>query len=214
MLRKVLAESAEVRLPRLTRALHRCGTPELPPRRRAYPWPGQLAAAVTENEAPEVEWAAATRRTKLGPAANESKRPRYLDFADQAFPVGMTFQVSDTDLKTEAIRGKVLRQALLSFLLGTNVLATTINPAAGLIHQPGGLDHQRRPPVSSNITATAQMTANTESATHRSFFILTVWPNAPTQVPCPGLNGDQEAYDGGSPPAVVRFLLSAHLADS
>lgn len=103
MLRKVLAESAEVRLPRLPRALHRCGAPELPPRRRAYLWPRQLAAAVTENEALAVEWAAATGRTKLGPAANESKRPRYLDFADQAFTVGMTFQVSDTGLKTDAI---------------------------------------------------------------------------------------------------------------
>ncbi|WP_336885562.1 MULTISPECIES: hypothetical protein [unclassified Arthrobacter] len=126
----------------------------------------------------------------------------------------MTFQVSDTGLKTDAIQGKVLRHALLSYLLGTNVLATTTNPVAGLIHQAGGLDHQRRPPDSSNITATAQMTANTESATHRSFFILTVWPNAPTQVPRPGLNGDREAYDGGSPPAVVRIRLSAHLADS
>jgi uncharacterized membrane protein len=46
----------------------------------------------------------------------------------------MTFQVSDTDLKTEAIRTTVLRQALLSYLLGTFVLATTINLVAGLIN--------------------------------------------------------------------------------
>jgi uncharacterized membrane protein len=65
---------------------------------------------------------------------NEDKLPRYLDFAYLAFTVGMTFQVSDTDLKTEAIRATVLRQALLSYLLGTIVLATTINLVAGLIH--------------------------------------------------------------------------------
>ncbi|MEO8282131.1 MAG: DUF1345 domain-containing protein [Pseudarthrobacter sp.] len=65
---------------------------------------------------------------------NEDKRPRYLDFAYLAFTIGMTFQVSDTDLKTEAIRTTVLRQALLSYLLGTIVLATTINLVAGLIH--------------------------------------------------------------------------------
>ena len=46
----------------------------------------------------------------------------------------MTFQVSDTDLKTRAIRSTVLRQALLSYLLGAIVLATTINLVSGLIH--------------------------------------------------------------------------------
>ncbi|MBV9595447.1 MAG: DUF1345 domain-containing protein, partial [Chloroflexi bacterium] len=46
----------------------------------------------------------------------------------------MTFQVSDTDLQTDAIRGTVLRHALLSYLLGAIVLATTINLFSGLIH--------------------------------------------------------------------------------
>ena len=46
----------------------------------------------------------------------------------------MTFQVSDTDLATDAIRTTVLRQAPLSYLLGSIVLATTINLVAGLIH--------------------------------------------------------------------------------
>ncbi|MGZ4662959.1 MAG: DUF1345 domain-containing protein [Arthrobacter sp.] len=46
----------------------------------------------------------------------------------------MTFQVSDTDLKTDAIRTTVLRQALLSYLLGSIVQATTTNLVAGLIH--------------------------------------------------------------------------------
>ncbi|MFC0454978.1 DUF1345 domain-containing protein [Arthrobacter liuii] len=65
---------------------------------------------------------------------NEEAQPRYSDFAYLAFTVGMTFQVSDTDLKTNAIRSTVLRQALLSYLLGAIVLATTINLVSGLIH--------------------------------------------------------------------------------
>ena len=46
----------------------------------------------------------------------------------------MTFQVSDTNLNTDAIRSTVLRQALLSYLLGAIVLATTINLVSGLDH--------------------------------------------------------------------------------
>ena len=36
---------------------------------------------------------------------NQDEPPRYVDFAYVAFTIGMTFQVSDTDLKTTAIRG-------------------------------------------------------------------------------------------------------------
>ena len=39
----------------------------------------------------------------------------------------MTYQVSDTDLGSARIRGSVLGQALVSFLLGAIVLAITIN---------------------------------------------------------------------------------------
>jgi uncharacterized membrane protein len=59
--------------------------------------------------------------------------PRYTDFAYLAFTVGMTFQVSDTQLQTSALRSTVLRQALLSYLLGAVILATTINLVAGLL---------------------------------------------------------------------------------
>jgi uncharacterized membrane protein len=65
---------------------------------------------------------------------NEKKPPRYADFAYLSFTVGMTFQVSDTDLKTDAIRYTALRQALLSYVLGAIVLATVINLVSGLIH--------------------------------------------------------------------------------
>jgi uncharacterized membrane protein len=64
---------------------------------------------------------------------NEEAPPRYTDFAYLAFTVGMTFQVSDTDLQTAALRAAVLRQALLSYLLGAVILATTINLVAGLL---------------------------------------------------------------------------------
>jgi uncharacterized membrane protein len=54
-------------------------------------------------------------------------RPCYKDFAYLAFTVGMTYQVSDTDLGSPRIRGSVLTQAMVSFLLGAVVLASTIN---------------------------------------------------------------------------------------
>ncbi|WP_367400638.1 DUF1345 domain-containing protein [Arthrobacter sp. PsM3] len=73
-------------------------------------------------------------RDRSGVDFNEENAPHYRDFAYLAFTVGMTFQVSDTNLKTDAIRSTVLRQALLSYLLGTIVLATTINLVSGLIH--------------------------------------------------------------------------------
>ena len=57
----------------------------------------------------------------------ESYRPCYKDFAYLAFTVGMTYQVSDTDLGSARIRGSGLTQALVSFLLGAIVLAITIN---------------------------------------------------------------------------------------
>ena len=63
---------------------------------------------------------------------NEDDQPTYADFAYLAFTIGMTYQVSDTDLKTKAMRHTVLRHALLSYLLGTVIVATTINLAAGL----------------------------------------------------------------------------------
>jgi len=40
--------------------------------------------------------------------------------------------VSDTDLNTRAFRKTALRHALLSYLFGTIIVATTINLIAGL----------------------------------------------------------------------------------
>jgi uncharacterized membrane protein len=59
-------------------------------------------------------------------------RPPYSDFAYLAFTIGMTFQVSDTDLQTTAYRRLALRHALLSYLFGAVVLAATVNLVASL----------------------------------------------------------------------------------
>ena len=58
--------------------------------------------------------------------------PRFSDFAYLAFTIGMTFQVSDTELNTAEFRRQVLRHSLLSYLFGTGILATTINLVASL----------------------------------------------------------------------------------
>jgi uncharacterized membrane protein len=63
---------------------------------------------------------------------NEEERPDFADFAYLALTIGMTYQVSDTDLKTKAIRRTAIRHALLSFAFGTLIIATTINLVAGL----------------------------------------------------------------------------------
>lgn len=63
---------------------------------------------------------------------NTDEPPRYSDFAYLAFTVGMTYQVSDTNIRSATIRRAVLRQGLLSFVLGTGIIATMINLVAGL----------------------------------------------------------------------------------
>lgn len=63
---------------------------------------------------------------------HDPEPPRFRDFAYVAFTVGMTYQVSDTEIGLTSIRATVLRQALLSYLLGAVVLAVTINLIAGL----------------------------------------------------------------------------------
>jgi uncharacterized membrane protein len=65
---------------------------------------------------------------------NDKEPPDYGDFAYLAFTIGMTYQVSDTSLQSKAARRTALRHALLSYLLGTVVIAATINIAAGLAH--------------------------------------------------------------------------------
>jgi uncharacterized membrane protein len=62
------------------------------------------------------------------------EHPDYLDFAYTAFTVGMTFQVSDTDITQRAMRHQVLRHALMSFFFGAVILASLVNVLAGLLN--------------------------------------------------------------------------------
>jgi len=64
---------------------------------------------------------------------HDDSDPTYRDFAYVAFTIGMTYQVSDTELKSRAIRATALRQALLSYLFGAVIIAMTINVVAGLL---------------------------------------------------------------------------------
>lgn len=64
---------------------------------------------------------------------NESEPPTYLDFAYLSFTMGMTFQVSDTNITSKPIRRIALHHALLSYLFGAVLLAIIINVVATLL---------------------------------------------------------------------------------
>jgi len=63
---------------------------------------------------------------------NEADPPQYSDFAYLSFTVGMTFQVSDTNIESKQIRTMALRQAWLSYPLGVVIISASINLVAGL----------------------------------------------------------------------------------
>ncbi len=63
---------------------------------------------------------------------NQEQPPAYRDFAYVAFTVGMTFQVSDTDIRAPQMRSLVLGHALMAYLFGAVIIAVTVNLLAGL----------------------------------------------------------------------------------
>jgi uncharacterized membrane protein len=63
---------------------------------------------------------------------NESEPPSYGDFLYLALTIGMTFQVSDTDIGHKGIRRMAVRHALLSYFFGALIIGCTINLIAGL----------------------------------------------------------------------------------
>jgi uncharacterized membrane protein len=69
-----------------------------------------------------------------GISFNEDDAPAYLDFAYFSFTIGMTFQVSDTNITRKDIRRLALYHALLSYVFGAVILATAINVFASLLH--------------------------------------------------------------------------------
>jgi uncharacterized membrane protein len=63
---------------------------------------------------------------------NEADPPQYSDFAYLSFTVGMTFQISDTNIESKQIRRMALRHAWLSYPLGVVIISASINLVAGL----------------------------------------------------------------------------------
>ncbi len=74
---------------------------------------------------------AASDRTRPG-IDFDGAAPTYLDFAYVAFTVGMAYSVSDNTVETRYMRMTVLSQALLSYVLGTVIIAITLNLVGGL----------------------------------------------------------------------------------
>lgn len=58
--------------------------------------------------------------------------PRFSDFAYLSFTLGMTYAVSDTDLRTPAVRRMVWGHTMLAYLFGTVVIATALNLVVSL----------------------------------------------------------------------------------
>jgi uncharacterized membrane protein len=81
-----------------------------------------------------LRYASLYYRDGRGVDFNEDAKPDYRDFAYLALTIGMTFQVSDTDLQTKAIRHTAIRHALMSYLFGAVVIAMVINVVAGLLN--------------------------------------------------------------------------------
>lgn len=63
--------------------------------------------------------------------------PDYVDFAYLALTIGMTFQVSDTDITLKRVRRAALHHALLSYVFGAVILAITVSSVTGLLGQYG-----------------------------------------------------------------------------
>lgn len=64
---------------------------------------------------------------------NSDDPPTYRDFLYFSYNLGMTWQVSDTDVSSGTIRTVVLRHCLLSYVFGNVILAATINLVVGVV---------------------------------------------------------------------------------
>ena len=63
----------------------------------------------------------------------QGEDPDYQDFAYLALTIGMTFQVSDTDLTAKRVRRVALHHAFLSYVFGTGIVAITVSSVAALL---------------------------------------------------------------------------------
>lgn len=58
---------------------------------------------------------------------NQDEDPQYTDFAYFSIGIGMGYQVSDTNVRTNQIRRLVIGQALLAYLFGAVIIGTVVN---------------------------------------------------------------------------------------
>ena len=63
---------------------------------------------------------------------NQPDPPQYSDFAYFAFNLGMTFQVSDNNISSPALRKIILAHTLISYLFNTVVIASVVNLVVNL----------------------------------------------------------------------------------
>ncbi len=68
-----------------------------------------------------------------GMAFPGSRPPTYGDFVYFSFTIGMTFQVSDVQITSSALRKLAITQGIISFFYTTGILALTVNLVAGLL---------------------------------------------------------------------------------
>jgi uncharacterized membrane protein len=62
-----------------------------------------------------------------------SEHPNYWDFVYFSFVIGMTFQVSDVQVTTTALRRLVIAHGIVSFFFSVAILALTVNLGANLL---------------------------------------------------------------------------------
>ena len=63
----------------------------------------------------------------------DTGKPDYRDLAYLAFTIGMTYQVSDTALKSKVMRRTVLWHALVAYIFGVVIVATVVNIVASYL---------------------------------------------------------------------------------
>jgi uncharacterized membrane protein len=68
-----------------------------------------------------------------GVAFPGTDEPDYLDFAYFAFTVGMTYQVSDTEVNQRGVRHLLIHHSLISFVYGVVIIALSINASSSLL---------------------------------------------------------------------------------
>jgi uncharacterized membrane protein len=64
---------------------------------------------------------------------DHEQNPDMRDFAYLAFCLGMTYQVSDTNITSKAMRRLVSAHVLISYVFGAVIVAVTINVVAGFV---------------------------------------------------------------------------------